>query len=88
MQLLDSVSYLHRHSITHRDLKPDNILINNSSDKIKLTDFGLSRVMLPHLCQNESIEFSNPIQTCLYGAPEVLLMDVHYCEAIDLWSIG
>ena len=43
VQLLNGVEYLHSHRVTHRDLKPQNILIT-SDQKLKLTDFGLSRV--------------------------------------------
>ena len=44
-QLMSSLSYIHSHNIVHRDLKPENILYaDNSTENIKLIDFGLSEV--------------------------------------------
>ena len=42
VQILDAVEYCHENGIYHRDLKPDNILINEDGTQIKLADFGLS----------------------------------------------
>jgi eukaryotic-like serine/threonine-protein kinase len=42
MQICDALSTAHKHNITHRDLKPDNILVTSSG--IKLLDFGLAKI--------------------------------------------
>ena len=42
LQILDAVEYCHDHGIYHRDLKPDNILVNKDGSEIKLADFGLA----------------------------------------------
>jgi serine/threonine protein kinase len=45
-QILNAVSYLHSKGIAHRDLKPENILLETKdSMKIKVTDFGLARIV-------------------------------------------
>ncbi len=46
-EILIALAYLHAHGIIHRDLKPDNVLINESGH-IKLSDFGLSQIILDH----------------------------------------
>ncbi|KAF2773308.1 hypothetical protein EJ03DRAFT_125829 [Teratosphaeria nubilosa] len=68
-QVLDSLSYLHKKKITHRDIKPDNILIADMQPDtftVKLSDFGLSKVV------NENETFLKTFcGTLLYCAPEV-----------------
>ena len=45
-QIIEATAYLHQHNIVHRDLKPENILlVDKDSDNIKLSDFGLSRIV-------------------------------------------
>ena len=50
-QLIDVIEYLHSSGIVHRDIKPENLLVvkdvNDQIDKIKITDFGLSKIITP-----------------------------------------
>jgi serine/threonine protein kinase len=67
-QMLSALAYLHENNITHRDVKPDNILIESYRPSlfVKLTDFGLSKIV-----DNEQTFLRTFCGTLLYCAPEV-----------------
>lgn len=81
-QLLAGLKFCHDRAILHRDVKPENILVQTSTGLIKLADFGGARF------ESAELELTLPVTTLWYRAPEVLLNDRHYTQAIDMWSVG
>lgn len=83
-QLLEGLSYLHEIYILHGDVKPENILCTNISEKgpmIKITDFGISEIIL----KDKVTIFKSG--SFMYMAPEVLFGSAVDCSS-DLWSAG
>eukprot|EP00919_Chromeraceae_sp_WS-2016_P008351 GHVR01019726.1.p1 GENE.GHVR01019726.1~~GHVR01019726.1.p1 ORF type:complete len:298 (-),score=63.99 GHVR01019726.1:209-1102(-) len=81
-QLLRGVAYCHQHRVLHRDLKPQNLLINREG-ALKLADFGLARAFgIPVR------SYTHEVVTLWYRAPDVLMGSRKYSTPVDVWSIG
>lgn len=80
--LLRALAFLHSNYITHRDLKLENLLLENADNpgSLRLCDFGLSTRF------KRGEKLVKPLGTIDYVAPEVL--DGDYNEKCDLWSVG
>ncbi|KAM5180953.1 cyclin-dependent kinase 18 isoform 1-T1 [Mantella aurantiaca] len=81
-QLLRGLSYCHRRKVLHRDLKPQNLLINEKGE-LKLADFGLARAK-----SVPTKTYSNEVVTLWYRPPDVLLGSTEYSTPIDMWGVG
>ncbi|XP_028669151.1 cyclin-dependent kinase 17 isoform X3 [Erpetoichthys calabaricus] len=81
-QLLRGLAYCHRRKVLHRDLKPQNLLINERGE-LKLADFGLARAKsIP------TKTYSNEVVTLWYRPPDILLGSTDYSTQIDMWGVG
>ncbi|KAL1935248.1 hypothetical protein VTP01DRAFT_4388 [Rhizomucor pusillus] len=81
-QLMKGIAFCHEHKVLHRDLKPQNLLINKKGE-LKLGDFGLARAFgIPVR------SYSHEVVTLWYRAPDVLMGCRQYSTSIDLWSAG
>jgi serine/threonine-protein kinase Chk2 len=85
-QLCHAIQYLHLNEVTHRDLKPDNILLMGDDEEtlLKVSDFGLSK----DVAQSDLRTICG---TPLYVAPEILESKFNhntYSKKVDIWSLG
>eukprot|EP00873_Tetraselmis_striata_P001178 jgi/Tetstr1/421442/TSEL_012391.t1 len=86
-QILEGVAYLHSRGIVHRDLKLENLILENDRDDspVKIADFGLAKLMEP-----DSL-LKTMCGSPQYVAPEILSVGVtveEYTPAVDMWSVG
>ncbi|XP_012256015.1 glycogen synthase kinase-3 beta isoform X1 [Athalia rosae] len=81
-QLFRSLAYIHSLGICHRDIKPQNLLLDPETGVLKLCDFGSAK----HLVKGEP----NVSYICsrYYRAPELIFGAIDYTTKIDVWSAG
>jgi len=81
-QMFRSLAYIHGCGICHRDIKPQNILVDPNSHIVKLCDFGSAKKLVK---TEPSIAY---ICSRYYRAPELIFGSTEYNNTIDIWSTG
>jgi calcium-dependent protein kinase len=81
-QILGAIAYCHRQGIVHRDMKPENLLLESHEEQanLKVIDFGTSALISP----NQKLD--QKLGTPYYTAPEII--KGHYNHKVDVWSSG
>ena len=84
---MKGLKYIHSAGAIHRDIKPQNLLVNSNCD-LKICDFGLSTVKNGEV--NKNFQLTNYVVTRWFRAPEVLLKysTTDYDSKVDMWSVG
>ena len=80
--MLQALSYCHERWVLHRDIKPNNFLLSRDG-KIKLTDFGLSRVY-----GSPDRNYTSQVFARWYRPPELLFGSTCYGPSVDVWALG
>ncbi|XP_064650492.1 glycogen synthase kinase-3 beta-like isoform X2 [Lineus longissimus] len=81
-QLFRSLAYIHSQGVCHRDIKPQNLLLDPESGVLKLCDFGSAKVLVRG---EPNVSY---ICSRYYRAPELIFGATDYTSQIDVWSAG
>ncbi|GJQ13515.1 hypothetical protein GpartN1_g5306.t1 [Galdieria partita] len=79
-QLLNAIYVLYKSKIIHADLKPDNILVNEEKNMVKICDFGSA-------CFMDECDITPYLVSRFYRSPEIIL-GLPYGPPVDMWSLG
>lgn len=81
-QMARSLAHIHGMDICHRDIKPQNLLVDPDRGILKLCDFGSAKQLVPG---EPNVAY---ICSRFYRAPELMFGATDYTTAVDVWSMG
>ena len=83
-QILQALVFLHAHGLAHGDMKPENLLLDQTKTVVKLADFGSA------IAPTNEVDLELPLndaRTSAYCPPELLLGEM-YDASSDMWAVG
>lgn len=81
-ELLKALDFCHSQGIMHRDVKPQNVMIDHSLRLLRLIDWGLAEFYHP------GTEYNVRVASRYFKGPELLVDDELYYYSLDMWSLG
>ncbi|KAJ1509313.1 Casein kinase II subunit alpha [Coelomomyces lativittatus] len=81
-ELLKALEYCHSKGIIHRDVKPQNVVIDHNKKTLRLIDWGLADFYHP------GVELNVRVASRYFKGPELLVNFQHYDYSLDMWSLG
>ncbi len=81
-EILKALDFAHSKGIMHRDVKPQNIIVDHPNRRLKIIDWGLAEFYHP------GEEYNTRVASRFYKAPELLVEYKYYDYSQDMWSLG
>lgn len=82
LQIVEGITHVHSKGLIHRDIKPANLFLSADQSKVKIGDFGISKVL-----ERTRDKAYSKVGTPAYMAPEILGHKSYDTKA-DMWSLG
>lgn len=81
-QMFSAILHLHGNSMAHRDIKPDNLMVDITAQRLQICDFNCARRL------SDGSLLSPRVGTAAFAAPELLLGQCEKGEPLDIWGAG